>query len=451
LNVSVPATPRTIVATEYQVTGLDIEVRDPDDKVLKTIAWQAEDGSKSYLIPVEQQGKHEIRVTHIGEKNGTTVETTESATFDIKPMVITVIDIVPGSIGMINVKPEGTSAPINLTGFWNFSITTGGETMTGGLYFLQTGSSLNGTHGVTGTVDGSNVTWGVSEGPSGNPMAATGTMQGSNKASGTISAGSQSGTWEMTRAVLSFGSLNLDGMATLHTDKALGWKYVPRPEYRLDFTVPSAWPSFYGFAFSSDTTNFAAGQVRTVSESLDGRPNEIWVGVSGSHAQSGQVRFTRYDAGAAAAAFELNFEGGDYLKGTLDFSGSGGTFTIDSGSTWGGSPLSGSWSVASWSAYMQDNAREDVSYIDQDLRVALTVGRHTEQAVGTFSVPDQRFVSFSWEPESGAEIHEDALSGTVTIDQYQENVRIKGSFSLQFPSGPLSGSFDVPCTTEGNY
>jgi hypothetical protein len=38
----------------------------------------------------------------------------------------------------------------------------------------------------------------------------------------------------------------------------------------------------------------------------------------------------------------------------------------------------------------------------------------------------------------------------MTIEQYQENIRIKGSFNLQFPSGALSGNFDVPCTTEGN-
>ncbi|HYW85159.1 MAG TPA: hypothetical protein VFB30_17990, partial [Spirochaetia bacterium] len=278
----------------------------------------------------------------------------------------------------------------------------------------------------------------------------TGTMQGSDKISGTLSSGGQTGTWEMTRAVLSFGSLNLDGMVSLHTDKALGWKYVPRPEYRLEFTVPSAWPLFYGFGFWSDTAPFAAGQVRTVSENKDDSPNGISVGVGGLAAQSGSVSFISYGAGMAVADFHLDFAGGDYLEGSFNFSGSGGTFTVNSG-VWSGSPLSGSWSVASWSAYTQDNAIDTVSYIDQDLRVSFDVGRHAEEGVGTFNVPAQRNVHFSWEPETGPNINENAVSGTMTIEEYQENVRIKGSFNLQFPSGALSGSFDVPCTTEGQY
>lgn len=129
----------------------------------------------------------------------------------------------------------------------------------------------------------------------------------------------------MTRAVLSFGSLNLDGMVNLHTDKALGMKYVPQPEYRLDFTVPTAWPLFYGFGFWSGAAAFAAGQVRTVSANEHDSPNGIGVGVSGLEAQSGSVSFTRYGGGSAAATFNLSFMGGDFLVGSFNLFEAGGT------------------------------------------------------------------------------------------------------------------------------
>jgi hypothetical protein len=199
----------------------------------------------------------------------------------------------------------------------------------------------------------------------------------------------------------------------------------------------------------SHAAAFAAGQVRTVSTN-EGDPNGIGAGVDGFGAESGSVSFTSYGAGTAAASFSLNFAGGDFLVGSFNLSGGGGTFTVNSG-MWKGAPVSGSWSVASWSAYTQDTANDIVSYIDQDLRVSLDVGRHAEEGVGTFNVPAQKNVHFSWEPEAGPNINEDAVSGTMTIEQYQENVRIKGSFNLQFPSGALSGNFDVPCTTEGQY
>ena len=118
LQIKAPAASKGITVTEYQVTGLQIEVRDPEDEVLQTINWEAEDGSKSYLVPVNQLGQYEIEVTHIGEQSGQTVEATESAVFNIQAMVITVIDIVPGCIGLIKVEPGGQEQEPWFIGLW---------------------------------------------------------------------------------------------------------------------------------------------------------------------------------------------------------------------------------------------------------------------------------------------------------------------------------------------
>ncbi len=105
LNVRAPTAPKAITVNECPVTALAIEVRDPDDAVLQTIDWQVAQGPKSYVVPVQQQGEYDIEVTHIGSNNGVTVQVAENATFNIQAMMITVIDIVPGGIGAINVKP----------------------------------------------------------------------------------------------------------------------------------------------------------------------------------------------------------------------------------------------------------------------------------------------------------------------------------------------------------
>ena len=105
LNINHPAAAKAITVTEYDVTGLAIEVYDPDGVLIEEISWQADEGQQSYLIPVSEQGQHEIVVTHISDENGELVEAEESATFNIQAMVITVIDIIPGCIGVIGVDP----------------------------------------------------------------------------------------------------------------------------------------------------------------------------------------------------------------------------------------------------------------------------------------------------------------------------------------------------------
>jgi hypothetical protein len=107
LNIDHPNSAKGITVAEYDVTGLKVEVYDPNAALIQTIDWVPQDGSTSSRIPVTKAGKYEVVVIHSGEKNGETVVAEESATFDIQGMIITVIDIVPGCIGMINIEPDG--------------------------------------------------------------------------------------------------------------------------------------------------------------------------------------------------------------------------------------------------------------------------------------------------------------------------------------------------------
>ena len=112
LNINPPAAAKAISVTEYDVTGLTVEVYDPNAALIQTIEWVPEDGSTSIRIPVTDKGEYEIVVTHSGKANGEVVDAEESANFNIEPMIITVIDITPGCIGMIEIEPgcdDGTS------------------------------------------------------------------------------------------------------------------------------------------------------------------------------------------------------------------------------------------------------------------------------------------------------------------------------------------------------
>lgn len=105
LNVQPPVSTMAIEVSEYEVTGLLIELRDPLGELLRTIEWDATEGPRSYTIAVQERAQYQISVTHYGEKDGRTVKATESAAFNIQAMRITVINVVPGAIGVIGGDP----------------------------------------------------------------------------------------------------------------------------------------------------------------------------------------------------------------------------------------------------------------------------------------------------------------------------------------------------------
>jgi hypothetical protein len=154
LDIGGPAAAKGITVGEYQVTGLQIEVWNPEEEILQTIRWEAMQGPQSYLIPVTQTGRHEIVVTHIGERGGEVVEATESAAFTIEEMVITVIDIVPGCIGVIHIAGGGVQPP-SLVGEWfgdDVGFPPGGGFMDAHIWIKEDGSYLTLVYDRSGTV-----------------------------------------------------------------------------------------------------------------------------------------------------------------------------------------------------------------------------------------------------------------------------------------------------------
>jgi len=126
LRIQAPGASKGITVTDVDVTGLSIQVLDPDGELLQTIDWAASQGSKDYDVPVTQLGVYQLEVTHIGLLDGEEVRATESAAFSIRAMVITVIDIVPGGIGLVWIPVEGP-------GDWPVYGTWANEKYNGGL------------------------------------------------------------------------------------------------------------------------------------------------------------------------------------------------------------------------------------------------------------------------------------------------------------------------------
>jgi hypothetical protein len=111
LRIQVAAAAKGITVSEFDVTGLNIQVRDPQGEMLQSIDWAAAEGPQTYLVPVKKQGEHQLEVTHFAELDGQPVQASESAAFSIQSMKITVIDIVPGGIGLVWVTPPQNGLP----------------------------------------------------------------------------------------------------------------------------------------------------------------------------------------------------------------------------------------------------------------------------------------------------------------------------------------------------
>jgi hypothetical protein len=104
--------PRLIEVTEYEVTSLLIQVTGPDGEVIQTILWTPPQGSQRYRIPVKLLGEHEVSVAHRSRTEAGNVEAVESETFQIAPMIITEVRIVPGAVGYIIIDAEQRAADL---------------------------------------------------------------------------------------------------------------------------------------------------------------------------------------------------------------------------------------------------------------------------------------------------------------------------------------------------
>lgn len=112
LNVGEPGTAKLIQVTEYEVTSLWIEVTGPDGGVIQQILWEPVMGPRTYRIPVEQLGAHEVAVAHRSNTQQGQIEAVESATFNIQPMIITEVRIIPGAVGILVVDEERRAADL---------------------------------------------------------------------------------------------------------------------------------------------------------------------------------------------------------------------------------------------------------------------------------------------------------------------------------------------------
>jgi photosystem II stability/assembly factor-like uncharacterized protein len=121
LRIQAAAASKGITVDELDVTGMAIQVLGPGEDVLQSIDWKKADGSQEYLVALPQPGEYGLEVTHFAERGGEPVQTTESASFEIRAMKITVIDVVPGGIGLIWIEGQGVPPSPALVAEYLFS------------------------------------------------------------------------------------------------------------------------------------------------------------------------------------------------------------------------------------------------------------------------------------------------------------------------------------------
>ena len=452
LNVGYPGA-KAIGVGEYDVTGLSIAVYDPGDQLLDAIEWDAVEGPKSYTVQVSQAGTHRIEVTHISDDGGEVVEAMESAEFEIEPMVITVIDITPGMAGLIRIDGESTE-PVHLTDYWDAYLTpTGGETADAHLLYIeQTGSFLN-SLGMSGTVDGTEVTMSMDDGSA----TFNGTLISADTIHGDFDWMGQVGVFDLVRSDLLFGLFELSGLVSLSTDQGLGYEGDNEIEYRLEFNLQAGalegsliFVNFSGLTTDSYSVISREGPSPGPSEII-GWFNDAWF--NEHSVEYGTLDLTRYDATGASGSFFMQFEEGNFLNGTFDCNVpmyGGGVVTINDG-FWDGAPVMPETATDMfWSTSTENRwARSDVQYVDADREVWLSFEPGPVPLdVGLFMVPDQIWVHVSDQTDPDSYFEDEAIAGTLVITSYQEDIGMTGYFNdMVFTTGNLSGSFAVSFQT----
>jgi hypothetical protein len=84
-----------------------VEIYDSDGVSVKSVEWDPTEGPQQYLLLFGEQGDYEIVVAHVADD----VEVSESDTFSLEVMKITVIDIIPGVVGSITIDPGEDTEP----------------------------------------------------------------------------------------------------------------------------------------------------------------------------------------------------------------------------------------------------------------------------------------------------------------------------------------------------
>lgn len=150
---------RLVTVDEYDVKSLDITLRNGEEEIF-SCSWTPQSENSRIFVPIMTAGTYDIDVTHHGANGDDTVSVMENARFRIELGIITVIRIVPGMVGAIDIEPMDEPDPIDLTGFWDVTWTFDNGVVFGPMYTYmnQVGTDVFMPFGMTGTVDGNTFT-----------------------------------------------------------------------------------------------------------------------------------------------------------------------------------------------------------------------------------------------------------------------------------------------------
>ncbi len=95
---------RLLTVVEYDVTTLDIAIKH-GETVIYTFTWDPSRGRQRIFIPILNVGNFDIDVTHNGVKDGEEISITETAKFRMDFGIITIIRIIPGMVGVVDIDP----------------------------------------------------------------------------------------------------------------------------------------------------------------------------------------------------------------------------------------------------------------------------------------------------------------------------------------------------------
>jgi hypothetical protein len=107
LSIEPGTSAKSISVSEIEVTGLTVEIYDSAGDLAESIEWDPTDGAQEYLLAFSDPGDYELMVTHRGDG----AEVTETESFALKIMKITMITIVPGQIGVVSIDGGGGDTP----------------------------------------------------------------------------------------------------------------------------------------------------------------------------------------------------------------------------------------------------------------------------------------------------------------------------------------------------
>jgi hypothetical protein len=334
---------KAIGVGEYDVTRVEVELFAPEESLpFYTITWYAGDDPVSELIPVSEQGQYRIEVTHVGDDNGEPVEAKEWANFNIAAMVITVINVTPGAVGVIEVEPGEIvpEEPIDLTGYWDWFFTPDcppeepdcepEELGPITLGIQQTNSTLvTDLMDFSGSISGSIFNLNSVE----VDTHLTGTVSGSGdeiEITGTFTSDvlGGSGIFRIVPTAATFGTLSAEGTVdgvdiNIDTEFALGNGGETDVRYNYSFPLTADW--FSGHV-SLQTINELTTKTYTVVDHEPWEDDEISVSLwpySGGEIYAvenenlEQVTITKYDSSGIAGTFDLELNNGSTLEFTI--------------------------------------------------------------------------------------------------------------------------------------